>query len=386
MAQGRVDIHIGAQTREFAAGATRVKGQLNDLSTQILKLPGARQLGELLTNPIVAATAAATGLVRMMGAAVNHAQKLRDISAQMGGSIREAQGLLYGAAISGAQPEQLITMMSQLRRTSGEALAGRKEQLGAFTALGIGTEDLNNMGPVELFQRIASKFRDGAASARDYAAATKLLGEQFRNLLPAIQRGLVGAMAGERAFDIPANENRAVAALEEDLGESSAMAGGWFRRARSYLATGLFGLGRFGVAAIANVRAQFPGGEADAELRDMMLLQREMAFGADTQTGVERLQRILDQRQTARTALEDLRQSNLSATFDARFKGLSAADQLSVMQGAYGAGMSGMGNLSPIQAEQQAAALIQLQQDILATQEKALKELETLNATLTDPD
>lgn len=383
MKTGRVDIHIGAQTREFAAGATRVKGHLNDISGQIMKLPGIGQLGQFLTNPIVAATAAAAAFVRQLDRTIARVEQLRDLSAQIGGTTSDAQSVRYAAGISGMSEGGMVQAVDSIRRAMGEASIGKAEYTKALETLGFSGESLRGATPFGVLQGITERMSRGLTAA-EYAAVSKVAGGSTRELLAASGRGLPEALASQAPFEL---SERDVDSASNTAGlKRKAMTVGAMLIDRALMAWLNANVTKYGAgaAALLNIPAA-AGIDSAGGLRDSIL--QEVMLNLNPPAGsVGRLQTQLHSRQEGAMSLAALRQANLAAAFDARFKGLSAADQLSVMQGAYGAGMSALGSLSPAAQEGAIGNLMRMAQDIRSLEQKAVDSLERIEAGLNSPD
>jgi hypothetical protein len=194
MGDPRVDIVIGAKTAEFAGKLQEAKGLLNEFVP-----PG---FSQALTSPIAAATAGLAGLVKVFDDIIARAERVERIAARADVSRRQAAAIDRAARYTGISPEQVGNYMVQLRRSTGEALAGSKTDLAAFNALGITQQDLAGSDPMAILKRIVTLFNDGSYSARQFAAANQLLGRSFSELLPAIKKGFADELGTGGGSDL----------------------------------------------------------------------------------------------------------------------------------------------------------------------------------------
>lgn len=379
----RIDVIIGAKVAEFSKGIKDAKKELNEWGQGLEKVPGFSKFKDFVTNPIVAASVAATSFVKSMQLAVVNAERLQVIGTKIAGTLKDAQ-LVQGAARGDGQitEDQLVQWIGKVREAQGGALRGGKEQIDAWAELGVSIEQVAGLSPLDLLTGITKRFEAGAVSAKEYAAANKLLGQSFEDLLPAAERGLAARLRTESMLD-PHTQNVRAA---QEVGGMGRRAWGATKGAFNWLTTttvsGLLGLGRLTGALGAQALTGDWFGPAlgltePNETAVDLLTAREQQFGP-SQTNMERLEIMRMRQQQRKMLLEQLKGQNAMSGGMLAFEGLDPQTQLDVLRRTQATGAAGIGSLSAVEQENQMAALLVLQREILATEKKVEEHLKSI--------
>ena len=75
---------------------------------------------------------------------------------------------------------------------------GNKALIQSFQALGLTLKDLQTKSHLELFRELAERLKTGALSAEQFAAASRLFGRDWSNLLVSFRKGLAGKWPASR--------------------------------------------------------------------------------------------------------------------------------------------------------------------------------------------
>jgi hypothetical protein len=363
MPNPRVDIIIGAQTEEFAHKLKKTQRELDEGLAAMSRVPGVSMLREALTNPITLATAAIGAMVKGFEGVVRNAEKLQSITARIGGTLREAQTMQVAAGMTGVPEETLMSAVGRLRENVGQALGGDKSMLKEFQALGLTEEDLAKQSPLTQLTRITKLFESGKAGAIEYAAANRVLGRSFDDLLPAIERGLGSRLEKPPGIGVSTQDVRTA----REVGQASTSIWQAIKNAGYYyfsqMLSGTVGLGRITGGSLWDLMDTLgvPGAK---EKRDELLTSLQLQYGPDTQSGIEEMTARLTRQREYQRLLSGLRAANAVELGMQSFGALPAAERLAILRRVQSAGTSALPELPPIQREQQMAALLKLASDI----------------------
>jgi hypothetical protein len=169
-------------TEAFGKSAKETAEALNQME------PSAKRLGAYLSDlfKIGAIAAWAKETVRA-------AQALTDLSDRTGIARGELQALEHAANATDTPIDVLTGAFERLAKVQGDLRAGigRGEgNLDAFKELGFSMRDLERLSPQQLFAAIADKAKQGALTTSEMSAGVRLLGEGFRDIIPAAKDGL----------------------------------------------------------------------------------------------------------------------------------------------------------------------------------------------------
>jgi hypothetical protein len=118
---------------------------------------------------------------------IESAAGLKELSERTGATVEHLSALSGVAKLSGTDTDALAGGLQKLSKSMVDAENGGAKTTAAFAALGIGTKDLAQQKPEDVFLRIATqlaKYQDGAGKT---ALAQELLGKSGANLLPVLK-------------------------------------------------------------------------------------------------------------------------------------------------------------------------------------------------------
>jgi hypothetical protein len=118
---------------------------------------------------------------------ISAAAGLKELSERTGGTVENLSALAGVAKLSGTDTDALAGGLQKLSKSMVDAERGSAKTTAAFSALGIGTKNLAQQKPEDIFLQVATqlaKYQDGAAKT---ALAQELLGKSGANLLPVMK-------------------------------------------------------------------------------------------------------------------------------------------------------------------------------------------------------
>lgn len=118
----------------------------------------------------------------------NRSVAIRAMARRMGISTDDAQAMLYAGGASGVGNDRLSDMMGDLLEAKGQAGLGNEGTLKAFGAFGISAADARAKSVTELLRQMVAAMKDGRLTAEQYANGVQLLGRQFKEVGPEIER------------------------------------------------------------------------------------------------------------------------------------------------------------------------------------------------------
>lgn len=289
---------------------------------------------------------AAVGLGGLVASKARESQSLVAQANAVGLSTSRTQAFDFAASATGTDSGVIFGALGEVRKNQGGALSGQEEQIRAFQQLGVSISELRSLNPDELFLKIADKLKSGNISSQQYAAALKVMGENAKLVLPAMERDLAAITKGFEDSGLAVTEGTTKALA--DLGNTwdtlkakmSAGSNGFF----SNLAGGFVSLGKLGLATVADQLSGYdPTGTAGA-FRDELLVQREMQLGnqAGEDAAVKAKQAKLDAQRAAREkqkaedaerdSAREGRVLDLKQKFaDLEFEGMSTVEKRAVL-------------------------------------------------------
>ena len=185
---GNLAVYLTARTDQYEKGLRK-----------------AERLSELWARRTRAAQKIATGGFVAMGAGLmamaRRQLKVIDSTAKMatrlGATTEGLVKLRHAASIAGVDSAQLDKNLEMLTRRLGEAEQGLGEARYALEKLGLSSQRLAQMSPVQAFVEIAGKVSKMATQAEKAAAANQLFGRsgvQLLNVLELDKRAMAGLM------------------------------------------------------------------------------------------------------------------------------------------------------------------------------------------------
>ncbi len=164
MASPKVQVEIAANVQKFGAG---IQSAMRMLSGFI----------------------GAAALAGMARSAIDLGSHITDLSAKAGVAAEWLQEVGYAAKMAGSNIDDVANAVLELRRAQVDALKGNAGDGQAFAALGITLAELRQLGPEQLFDRIADAVQRTGGSAVATAAALQVLGRGGRQLIGGLVEG-----------------------------------------------------------------------------------------------------------------------------------------------------------------------------------------------------
>jgi len=254
-------------------------------------------------TPVIAVTAGITaGLVKSAQAASKYADTIDNLSKQYSLSLITTQSLKQLTEEAGLSFDTFGGIVTKLRTTQAEAIAGNKTFAESYKAIGLSIEDIATLSPEELLETVSTKLAAGASNAAVYAAGTKLLGEQFGRLQPILNQIGTKGLYGVNQELAKYNDT-----VDEIVGRD--VAGQyWERIGRSFK--------KFGRDLGGGVLISLPG-DYGAALQDaldkrqaQLEIEQEITNQQIEQAGILRNKDSQKQLETERNRLADIKQGN----------------------------------------------------------------------------
>lgn len=188
--------------------AKKAKPGLSGMANALGRVTGSRILGGLLSLKtgilgITAAVGAAAVAFVRFGRRVTESYMATDRAARMADlTTRQYEGLAFAARATGSSVDALMGTVNRLTRAVGEAAAGNARFRRAMEELGVSFHELEAMDPSTRLQVVAHALAQMESDAARARVANRLLGDGYRELLPALndtRNGLSSLIAeGER--------------------------------------------------------------------------------------------------------------------------------------------------------------------------------------------
>lgn len=177
---GSVVIDLLMRTGAFETDSKRAEKRLREMGKT------AKQAGIAIGAAVAGAgTALALGVKN----AIDFADELSKMSQRTGISVEALSRLEVAASQSDTSLESLQKAMVNLGRAQLEAREGTEDQVALFKALGIESQELEDLAPDALLKRIADAFKATADSPEKAAVAVKLFGKAGAELIPMLNGG-----------------------------------------------------------------------------------------------------------------------------------------------------------------------------------------------------
>lgn len=167
MAEKRLDIKITGDNSGFARAANSTVGILN-------------RIGRLATIGIFG---------QQMFGAVRWAGEIKDAAIRLGTSAESFQAFQRAASQSGVSMEQLTIAFQNLERAKESALGGDASSGNSFARLGISLDELRDMNPEQLFDRVSRAIQGAGNNSASLATAIELMGKAGGPMIAAMRDG-----------------------------------------------------------------------------------------------------------------------------------------------------------------------------------------------------
>ena len=129
-----------------------------------------------------------TAVIGLTAKLVTLGSTITDLAIQAGISTDTFQGLETAALKAGIAPELITKSFIKLNVVMGQAKSGMKTYLDLFDKVGISAKELHNMGPEQVFERIAQTMATSNRGAVEYGAALELLGKSGGKMIEVMKR------------------------------------------------------------------------------------------------------------------------------------------------------------------------------------------------------
>jgi hypothetical protein len=144
--------------------------------------------------------AAAAGMATLVGRALENADNLSKLSQKVGVSTEALSALQYQAGLAGVGIDALQVGIVKFSKTIGMAIAGGKEQVAVFAAMGVSLKDTHGqLKPTDqLLGEVADKFKTYKAGASSATLAQLLFGKAGADMIPLLRDGSEGMAAAAK--------------------------------------------------------------------------------------------------------------------------------------------------------------------------------------------
>lgn len=133
---------------------------------------------------------------------VNSADKLGEMSQQLGVNVEALQQLGYAAELSDSSLEELGGSIKFLSRNAADAAKGGKTQAAAFKSVGVNAKDLvkGSLKLDDALMTIADRFKAMPDGANKTALSMQLFGRSGLKMIPMLNEGREGLAALRKEF------------------------------------------------------------------------------------------------------------------------------------------------------------------------------------------
>ncbi len=186
-------------------------GSLKKVGAEVFSLKGAiGALGAALTVQQV---------VQFVRNTADQADALNKLAISTGDTVENLSELDAAFRLGGIK--DFDAAVRALVKAQTEALRGNDKFAEAFARVGVSLEDLRNLGPSELFEKIAAGLEQFGTAQERAAALSALMKKQFLDLLPVLGNGLGEfQQAVKDVRDVQATITSETAALSDKLGDA----------------------------------------------------------------------------------------------------------------------------------------------------------------------
>lgn len=160
---------LDASQKKLESFHKDVGDHVKELAVQIAEVLAVRELVEF-TSRVIEAEAHLAELAKQTGVATDELSKLQ-----------------FAAKLEGV--DDLSTAFTKLSVSSQQALAGNKQLLGVFGAIGISVDDLKKSSPDQLLLKVADGFAKYADGAAKITVARELIGKSGAQLIAFLDQG-----------------------------------------------------------------------------------------------------------------------------------------------------------------------------------------------------
>lgn len=189
---------ITAASKTLAASSRNAGSLTNSLTALSATVPGLSGVSSQLSTiamvgaPIGIAAAAISGLALGIGSAISEADRVKDISTEIGGDPTELLALEHAARSTGVSIDQLQTGLQKMTVNASAAVNGSKEMQAVFKSLNVDARAITDSTPTQAFSILADAFVAVENPAERARLAVKLFGKGNIELLDTLMEGSKG--------------------------------------------------------------------------------------------------------------------------------------------------------------------------------------------------
>lgn len=179
MEKAQINIRVGADTRKAKSALSELKGSITSLKSFVAGAAGVVGIG-------IGLAAVAEKAKRIVGSL----DEIAASSSNLGVSAEYFQKLDYAAAQTNTDMGLVFNSFARLKKLAGDFMAGETEATDIFSRLGIKREEIKDLAPQELFDRVnaaISAITDNHARARVQADLYGKSTEKMNNFLREYQ-------------------------------------------------------------------------------------------------------------------------------------------------------------------------------------------------------
>jgi hypothetical protein len=185
MTAATIDIKANASqaVSEFERLKARASGTLSQMQGEATALQG--------TLGLLAGSAAAVSFVGMVKGAIDAGDELNKLSQKTGMQVETLSGWRYAAKLADVSNESFNKGIKELNQSIAKGLAGDKEKLANFKALGVTLTDTN--GRIKTTEQVLLDVADAYSTAKDGAdkvtIGAALMGKASTDMIPLLNAG-----------------------------------------------------------------------------------------------------------------------------------------------------------------------------------------------------
>lgn len=224
---------IGGFTGPLDKAARDLDKRTRDMQRSMSAVTGSiKTLGANIAGFFVGIAAGVVSLDAFFGA-INHLDRLDELSAKTGISTEQLSKFGYAAKLTGTDLEELNGAFDKLAKSAVAALNPTSKQAEVFAALGVSVKDAQgNLKTTDvLIGEVATAFKDLKDDTLEAATAQALFGKSGAGLLEFLNLGAAGLdEMGQKASDLgavfDAETTKAAADLKDEFDNLKTVIGG----------------------------------------------------------------------------------------------------------------------------------------------------------------
>jgi hypothetical protein len=195
-------VKLGLDSSGFKTGLAQVENSVTGFASK---------LGGILTGVV-----GFEAIRRGFESAIEKGDQLQDIAEKFGVSASKLQMLGNAASVYGSSIEAVSAGLNKLSLAQQKALAGDANLQDTFREVGISLQDLKNIGPEDLFLRIADSFASGANDGRQFIIVNELLGKAQTDLIKVMNQGSAAIIEQGNSMGVWSDETIAALSAASD--------------------------------------------------------------------------------------------------------------------------------------------------------------------------